>query len=199
MTTTATKGTLALSFLSQLADVRASLGVTTRDGAALDLGAGLARALDLVREVSRAGTKLIFIGNGGSAAIASHQAIDYTKNGGVPAIAFNDASLLTCIANDFGYERVFAEPLARFAKPGDLLVAISSSGKSKNILNGVEAGRAAGCVVWGLSGFEPGNPLRKLGDLNFYVPSMSYGVVEITHLALIHGVLEEIMLAKACA
>ena len=115
--------------------------------------------------------------------------MDYWKNGGLTALAFNDASLLTCISNDFGYERVFAEPIAGFAQEGDLLVAISGSGRSASILNGVEAARKATCRVITLSGFSGSNPLRVMGDLNFHVSSDSYGVVEITHLSLLHGVL----------
>ncbi len=169
------------------------MNVTTRDGAPVGIEAGLGAALELIEQSCRAGGKILFIGNGGSAAIASHQAVDYWRNGGLAALAFNDASLLTCISNDFGYERVFAEPIVRFAREGDVLVAISSSGRSANILNGVEAARKADCRVITLSGFSSDNPLRALGDLNFYVPSDSYGIVEITHLSLLHGVLEERM------
>jgi D-sedoheptulose 7-phosphate isomerase len=187
---------VALQFVEDLARIRARIAVTLSDGTALDLSSGLARTIALMEETSRRGNKLIFIGNGGSAAIAGHQAVDYWKNGGLPALAFNDASLLTCISNDLGYERVFAEPIKKFASQGDLLVAISSSGRSPNILAGVEAARARGCGVVTLSGFSKDNPLRLLGDVNFHVPSDSYGVVEITHLALLHAMLEEIILSK---
>ena len=122
--------------------------------------------------------------------------MDYWKNGGLAALAFNDASLLTCISNDFGYERVFAEPIAQFARVGDVLVAISSSGRSRNILQAVEAARKVGCWVMTLSGFEEANALRRMGDLNFYLPSKSYGVVEITHLALLHSMLEDSIVSR---
>jgi D-sedoheptulose 7-phosphate isomerase len=78
----------------------------------------------------------------------------------------------------------------------DVLVAISSSGRSPNILNAVEAGRAAGCAVITLSGFEGSNPLRQRGDMNFHVPSTSYGVVEITHLTILHAILEVRMTSR---
>ncbi len=182
---------VAVQFLHTLATIHASLQVTTREGRTLVLSEGLARGIATIKACAQAGCKLIFIGNGGSAGIASHQAVDYWKNGGLEAVAFNDASLLTCISNDFGYERVFAEPINRFGKPGDLLVAISSSGKSPNILQGVEAARARQCRIVTLSGFGATNPLRALGDLNFYVPSPAYGIVEVTHLALLHAMLDE--------
>jgi len=130
--------------------------------------------------------KIIIIGNGGSASIASHIATDFLKNAAIPALAFNDSSLLTCLGNDLGYENVFAKPIAIITQRGDILLAISSSGKSANILNGVDAALKKGCFVITLSGFTENNPLRKKGSLNFYVPSNSYGYVEIAHLAICH-------------
>ncbi len=184
---------VALEFLSQLRDIHTLIEVTDRNGANQAFDAGMATAIARVVSCSRRKNKVIFIGNGGSAAIASHQAVDYWKNGGIAAIAFNDASLLTCISNDFGYDRVFAEPLLRFASAGDLLIAISSSGKSANILSAVAAAREKGCEVITLSGFSEINPLRKEGEVNFYVPSLSYGIVEVSHLTILHAMLEDIM------
>ena len=143
--------------------------------------------------VEKTHKKVILVGNGGSAAIASHQAVDLWKNGGIRAVAFNDASLLTCIGNDYGYPFIFSKPIEMFADPGDLLIVISSSGKSVNILNSVEAGRKAGCSVIGLSGFDQGNPLSKLCDVNFYLSSHSYGIVEVGHLLLIHAFIDEVI------
>jgi D-sedoheptulose 7-phosphate isomerase len=117
-------------------------------------------------------------------------AIDYAKNGGLRATAFNDAALLTCLANDYGYDRVFARSIELLGRPGDLLIAISSSGRSPDILQAVEAARQGSCAVVTLSGFAADNPLRQLGDLNFYVPSAAYGPVEITHLAICHAILD---------
>lgn len=183
----------AMRFLGALAAIAPSIAVTTREGRILSLEEGLGQALEAIRGCAATGQTLMFIGNGGSAAIASHQAVDYWKNGGVRAVAFNDASLLTCIGNDYGYDRVFAEPIRRFADPGDLVVAISSSGASPNILRGIEAARERGCRLVTLSGFDGTNPLRGRGDLNFYVPSHSYGIVEVTHLGLLHALLDELM------
>ena len=136
------------------------------------------------------GNKIIFIGNGGSAAIASHQAIDYWKNGEIPAVAFNDASMLTCLGNDYGYEYVFEKPINMFANKGDILISISSSGKSKNIINAVKAAKKKELFVITMSGFSKLNPLRSHGDLNFYVSSNVYGHVEITHLVFCHTILD---------
>jgi D-sedoheptulose 7-phosphate isomerase len=132
----------------------------------------------------------MFIGNGGSASIASHCAIDYSKNGGIRSLCFNDGAALTCLANDLGYEQVFAQQVDMHARPGDVLVAISSGGASPNILRAVEVARQRGCFVISLSGFAADNPLRSLGDLNYHVPASRYGFVEITHLALCHAILD---------
>jgi D-sedoheptulose 7-phosphate isomerase len=146
--------------------------------------------VSILIESKNNGKKLMWIGNGGSAAIASHGAIDYWRTGEIKSVCFNDGALLSCIGNDFGYAAVFQKPIEMFAEPGDVLVAISSSGQSENIINGVKAARKRGCKVIALSGFLPDNPLRMLGDLNFYVPSRHYGHVELAHGVLCHSFLD---------
>jgi D-sedoheptulose 7-phosphate isomerase len=141
-------------------------------------------------EAHDGGNKIMFVGNGGSAGIASHLAIDFSKNGGLRAMAFNDPSALTCLGNDLGFENVFAKQIELHARAGDLLVAISSSGRSINILNAVKAARTAGCKVVTFSGFTEDNDLRRVGDINFFVRSKEYGFVEVSHLTLCHAVLD---------
>jgi len=132
-------------------------------------------------EARERGGRVIFIGNGGSAGIASHLAIDLSKNAGVPATCFNDASAITCLANDYGYEEWLAHAVRLNARPGDCLVAISVSGRSKNILNAVAKAREMDLKVVTLSGMTPDNPLRSLGDVNYWVDSRSYNIVETAH------------------
>jgi len=146
--------------------------------------------IERARAAHEAGNKVMFVGNGGSAGIASHMAIDYTKNGGLRALAFNDGAALTCLGNDLGYDQVFAEQIRMHAHPGDLLIAISSSGNSPNILAAVEAARKRGCAVVTFSGFRPDNKLRALGDYNIYVGAEEYGFVELAHQALNHAILD---------
>ena len=160
------------------------------NGADLPLDDAIWRFGAFAKDAHDAGNKIMFIGNGGSAGIASHMAIDYSKNGNLRSQAFNDPAALTCLGNDLGYENVFAKQIDLHARPDDLLVAISSSGNSENILGGVAEARKKGCEVVTLSGFEEDNRLRSLGDVNFYVPSGEYGFVEITHLALCHAVVD---------
>lgn len=180
-------------YFKNLGVLIASIGVRDKKGIPATLDDGINKAVNLILRVTSKDKKLIFIGNGGSASIASHQAVDFWKNGKIPAIAFNDASLLTCISNDFGYDYVFQKPIEMFAKKGDILFAISSSGRSKNIINAVKSAKKIGCNIITLSGFDASNPLRKLGDINFYVPSHSYGPVEIMHLAICHCILDYII------
>ncbi|HEY5999297.1 MAG TPA: SIS domain-containing protein [bacterium] len=179
-------GTEFSRYLGTLARIGAATACTDGEGRDLGLDPGFARAVDLLVAAGTACATVHFVGNGGSAAIASHGAVDFF-NAGVRSRAFNDGSLLTCLANDFGYEEVFARPLALVASPGDVLVAISSGGRSRNILAAAAAARRGGCAVVTLSGFDADNPLRALGDLNFHVPSHSYGLVECLHQTICHG------------
>ena len=159
---------------------------TDRKGTSLLVDEALEDAMNLISACAAAGGKVMFIGNGGSAAIASHMATDFWKNAGVKAVSFNDSVLLTCLSNDEGYAHVFEKSIEMFAESKDLLIAISSSGKSENILRGVDAAHEKGGQVVTFSGFTPDNPLRKKGEINFYVPASHYGHVEIIHHALCH-------------
>ncbi len=130
------------------------------------------------------------IGNGGSAGIASHFSTDLIKSLGVPSQTFYDSNLMTCLSNDTGYENVFSYPLEKLLKPQDLLVAISSSGKSPNIVKGAETALARKASLFTLSGFSPQNPLRNLGQLNFWVDRCDYGLVETAHFFLLHTIID---------
>lgn len=177
-----------------LAFALGSIRATDKQEQYISLPAAYTRVIRQMRECHLQKKRLVFIGNGGSAAIASHMAIDYTKNGGIRAIAFNDAAALTCLSNDYGYHDVFAEALNLYAEKGDIIIAISSSGKSENILNAVNFAKDLGCMIYTFSGFSEVNPLRKMGDLNFYVATKAgeYGCTEIAHLAILHSILDMI-------
>lgn len=161
-----------------------------------DMDDGIITACSIINNKARNGGKAVFIGNGGSAAIASHMSIDFWNNGGVPSICFNDGALLTCISNDYGYQHVFERPINMFLADVDVLIAISSSGRSENIIRGVQAAVSKGCSVVTLSGFNADNPLRKLGECNFYVPAGEYGLVEVAHQYICHLILDTIVNEK---
>jgi len=127
------------------------------------------------------GGRVVFIGNGGSAGIAAHLAIDLSKNASVPATCFSDASMMSCLANDYGFESWLSHAVRLNAREGDCMVAISSSGRSKNILNAVAMAREIKLDVITLSAMSADNPLRTLGDVNYWVNSWSYNIVETAH------------------
>jgi D-sedoheptulose 7-phosphate isomerase len=118
---------------------------------------------------------------------------DASKNGEIKAQCFNESSLMTAIGNDIDYKEVFAYPLKRFANKGDLLVTISSSGNSPNIIRAIETAKDIGMKVVTLSGMKENNKSREMGDLNFWIPSNSYGIVESTHQCLLHCWLDKYM------
>ena len=177
-------------YVGTLADALRGAEVTDRVAKKLPLEEGCEWVRKTSHDVHDAGNTIIFIGNGGSSGIASHLAIDFSKNGKLRSLALNDAAALTCLGNDLGYENVFAKQLEFHARPGDLLVAISSSGRSPNILAAVKMARERGCKVATFSGFTAENDLRRTGDVNFFVNSHEYGFVEVAHLALCHAVLD---------
>lgn len=183
----------AESYFGGLADMMARFEATDREGQSLPFAEAVECAAALIRSTANAGGKAMFVGNGGSAGIASHQATDYMRNGGIPATAFNDGAMLTCLGNDLGYEHVFAKPISMLGRAEDVLIAISSSGQSPNILAAAQAASDLGSRVITLSAFRPDNPLRVRGDFNFFVPTMSYGYAEILHLAISHCILDRLI------
>jgi D-sedoheptulose 7-phosphate isomerase len=182
-----------MSYFASLHNHLKQVECSDRAGAPLGAEVAFDQAARFLCNATMGDNKIIFIGNGGSAGIASHMAIDYSKNGGLRALAFNDAAALTCLGNDLGYDRVFEHQIQMHARAGDIVAAISSSGRSDNILRAVDAASRMGCRVITFSGFTPDNPLRGKGDVNFYLASDKYGFIEVGHLALIHALLDLIM------
>ncbi len=176
----------AVNYFRQLSHLLLATEITTRQNELLSLDEGAAAATAILLSVRSNSGQVMMIGNGGSAAIASHVQNDLCKGVDVRALVFNEPPLLTALSNDEGYECVFERPVGLWADAGDLLLAISSSGRSENILRGVRAARMKGCKVITFSGFQPTNPLRQMGDVNFYVASQVYGHVEVAHGALAH-------------
>ena len=142
----------------------------------------LIQVKDALVASSEDGKKAIIAGNGGSAAIASHISVDLTKNAGIRCINFNEADLITCFANDFGYERWVEKAVEFYGDEGDVFLAISSSGSSKNILNACGAAQEKNfSKVITLSGMNSENPLREIGDINLWVNSKAYNHIESIH------------------
>ena len=186
----------SVGYFKNLADILEKTKVTWMQKNLLMKKITLNTAIDLlissylVKLLPPATQKLFVVGNGGSAAIAMHTLVDYANAGGLRTHDLFGPPLSSCMANDYGYKNGFAKPIEMFANEGDILFAISSSGKSKNILNACNSALAKKCQVITFSGFSPYNPLRKLGHLNFYVPSTHYGFVECPHQIILHCILD---------
>tara|TARA_A100001015_G_C15027266_1_gene731200 strand:+ start:1467 stop:2012 length:546 start_codon:yes stop_codon:yes gene_type:complete len=135
----------------------------------------------ILKRVKKNKKKVILVGNGGSAAMASHVSVDLTKMCKIRSVNFNEADLLTCFANDYGYENWVKEALRSYADKSDLLICISSSGESENIINGAKFAKKLGCRVVTLTGFNRKNKVRKIGHINLWLDSKNYNHIEMVH------------------
>jgi len=184
------------TYFNRLVELLINTKVTDLHGNGLTLDEGMDQAVELINGTRLTSAKVMVIGNGGSAAIASHLQNDLSKAVGVRSLVFNEPSLLTALSNDHGYSCIFERPIQMWAEKDDVLVAISSSGRSENIICGAQVAKEKGCRIITLSGFKPDNPLRKLGNLNFYIASESYGQVEVAHSTLTH-LLSDMAMARS--
>ncbi len=134
--------------------------------------------------------KLFFIGNGGSQCICQHMAEDFSKVANIPSMSLDGSGFITCLSNDYGYDNLYIEWLKRFFNDDDLLICISSSGESGNIINAARFVGSDKCVT--LTARQPQNTLRRLGKINFYIPTLSYGIAECYHQLILHMILDKI-------
>lgn len=172
--------------VAYIARLLSSVSFADAGGNACGADEGFDRWRSLTSAVRDARRAVYLVGNGASASMASHFSADLAKNARLHTQVFSDLSLITAVANDMGYDQVFAEPLRRSARDGDLLVVISSSGRSPNVLTAVDLARELGLAVVTLSAMAPDNPLRERGDLNVYVGAADYGGAETCHAAVLH-------------
>jgi D-sedoheptulose 7-phosphate isomerase len=157
----------------------------------------LVKAGSIISETGANGGKVIFAGNGGSAAMASHLSVDLTKGLGIRAINFNESDLITCFANDYGYEKWVSKAIEFYADPVDTVVLISSSGQSPNIKNAAMTAKELKIPVITFSGFRSDNDLRKIGDLNFWCDSSQYNIVEMTHHTWLLSIVDYLIYQKS--
>lgn len=149
---------------------------------------------NLFIDVKNNNSKIIIVGNGGSAAIASHVSIDLTKTLNIRSITFNESSLITCLANDYGYENWVSQALSNHATDKDLIVLISSSGQSLNMINAANKAKELNLNLLTLTGFDKNNPLSVLGDINLWVDSKNYNIVENVHQIALLSILDLIII-----
>ncbi|SEP92567.1 Phosphoheptose isomerase [Solimonas aquatica] len=148
---------------------------------------------DLALAVKASKSKLMMGGNGASASIAAHGAVDFTKQAKVTSLTFSDANLITCFANDYGYDNWLARAFEHYGRPGDAAVLISVSGKSPSVVRAAEYAREQKMPVVTFTGKSADNPLRKLGDINFFIDSAAYNVVECIHMIWLTTVVDMVV------
>ena len=137
----------------------------------------------IFNQCSKRNKKIIFCGNGGSAATASHAAVDFSKNAKIRSINFNESDLITCLSNDYGYENWLSAAIKMYADKGYVLVLISCSGKSPNLLKALKTAKKKNLKIICLTGIDIKNPLKKMNNkgVNIWVNSKSYNQIEIIH------------------
>lgn len=160
--------------------------VSDISGAAIDMDAALDAWIEQAKTVSDKGGMVFFCGNGASASMAEHISHDCFQNADLQTYTVSEVSHITAISNDISFEDVFAFRISKMCTGGDMLVTISSSGNSPNIIKAIETARKKGMFIVTLSGKAAENKSRKLGDLNFYIPLETYGLVESAHAVLLH-------------
>lgn len=171
--------------------------ITDGNGQTMNVDEGLSLIITNLHKIKTSHKKVMIIGNGGSAAIASHLQNDLCKAAQIRAMVFTEQPLLTALSNDISYEAAYRELVKLWADKDDMLVSISSSGRSKNIVGAVTVARDQGCKpIITVSGFLPDNPLRIMGDLNLYVSSKEYGYVELAHSVLTHYISDQTSRSK---
>ena len=149
-------------------------------------------AINIIKNTIKNKGKIYIVGNGGSSSIASHVSVDLSKVARIPSATFNNANLITCFANDYGHDNWVKEAIKAYAIPGDLIILISSSGVSKNIVNAAKYCKKKNFRILTFSGFSKNNPLSKLGNINFHVKSNDYNHIEITHHIILNFLVEKI-------
>lgn len=178
------------AWIKQLYDAMLMTEVSDRIAATMPLQTGLDTFRLCAKCTHNGEGKLVFVGNGGAASAASHLAVDFCLHD-IRAIALNDMAAITSHANDFGVDQIFSKQLETLTTHSpDMLVAMSCSGESPNVLAAINYARTNGMGVVTLTGFAADNPMRELGDLNFYTPSKEYGFVQMAHLGLMHAVID---------
>lgn len=156
----------------------------------VDNYANIIKFKEVAQSTADVGCKLMFAGNGASASISAHGSVDFTKQAKVRAINFNEANLITCFANDYGYQNWMAKAVEHYGDTGDVLVLTSCSGASPSVINAATYAKSKGLFVVTFTGFGEDNQLKALGDINFWVDSRAYNIVEGIHMMWLTTVID---------
>ena len=148
---------------------------------------------NLFKKVGKDGGKIFFVGNGASASLSSHAATDLTKQGKIQSLSFNDHNLITALSNDYGYENWVRKTIELYALKRDLVIFLSVSGNSKNILNAAKSCDKRGIKYFSLTGHKKNNSLNNRSKNYIWVDSMSYNSVEIIHHLILLNIVDSII------
>lgn len=181
-----------IQHLEQFKNVLSNTKISIKNKQVHSFELGLDLVVEKLLQIREEKRNLYVIGNGGSAGIAAHAVTDFANVCKLKASTLHESSLLTCMANDYGYENAMARMLDLVLNPGDVLIAISSSGKSANILNATSKAKNKGAYCITLTGFSSSNPVRESGDLNIWVDSNDYGLIEVGHQFILHHISDRI-------
>ncbi len=148
------------------------------------------KTVELILDCKKNNGKVYVVGNGGSSSIASHVSVDFAKVANIPSDTFNNANLITCFANDYGHENWVKEAIKAYTNQNDILILISSSGTSKNIVNAAQYCKDNKISLITLSGFNADNPLSQLGNVNIHIPSTNYNFIEMAHHIILVSIVD---------
>ncbi len=178
------------NYLEQFHQMLRRVQVTNNRGESISFDYSIKQFVDFLQSTRHTNNVVYFVGNGASAAMASHFSADIAKNGLIHTEVLTDVSLMSAMANDISYSDVFSEPLKVRFKKNDVLVSISSSGNSENVVRASHVAADKGGKLITLSAMSSANKLRRLGDLNFYLPADTYGFAESGHHTLLHHMVD---------
>ena len=150
------------------------------------------QSVELIDNCKRNNGKVFIVGNGGSSSIASHVSVDFAKVANIQSETFNNANLITTFANDYGHDNWICEAIKAYLQKNDMLILISSSGTSPNMVNGARKSQSMNLHTITCSGFKNDNPLRGLGEINLWVNSTDYNVVETVHQTWLLAIVDHI-------
>lgn len=174
------------NYVNDTAGFLHNLSVRDEQGNELPVDEGYARWVALTLAVKKTRNVVYFAGNGASASMSSHFAADLAKNGRIHTQVLTDQSIMSAIGNDISFDDVYSFPLSVHGNKGDMLITISSSGNSPNVIKAIEMAKGLGMTVITVSGLREDNKSRKSGHLNFYLPATTYGYVESAHALILH-------------
>jgi D-sedoheptulose 7-phosphate isomerase len=174
--------------VEQFTQVLVSTQVTNEQQKICDTETQIKQLQERLAQLKKDHKNLYIVGNGGSAGVAAHAVTDFFNVAKICATTLHESSLLTCMANDFGYENAIARMLGQLLNSGDIVIVISSSGNSLNMRNAASVATQTGAYVVTFTGFSSENPLRQLGHVNFWLGSNDYGFVEVGHQFILHNI-----------